>query len=303
MPTRGIGLGRDAGSFIALCRNVDERVIFAQFFDDVRRLQAFVDFRCNLQVRFVTSQLPAMRGPAGTVGIGRQATRRARRGPALLRRAAGHQRQAGAQAPDGNQQRTAGEGARLRLTRRNHHWRLLLSRLVQGRAASVTPLRSCATVDQRARGVAGFLERAWSRPAPRGWWHTGRSSRCSVRARPAPPARPGPCRRSQSAERALEPPRPPCRHARPRRTRARPGAADSPSLAARSPWPVRRPCPGCARIGIAAVGADQAIDHQLQRRGRLVPVHRRDDQDPVGGDPARIDLVHPVPACPSAWFG
>src|SRR5678810_72259 len=43
------------GSFIALCRNVDERVIFAQFFDDVRRLQSFVDFRCHLQVSVITS--------------------------------------------------------------------------------------------------------------------------------------------------------------------------------------------------------------------------------------------------------
>jgi hypothetical protein len=41
--------------FTALCRNVDERVIFAQFFDSVRRLQAFVDFRCNLQVSMTTS--------------------------------------------------------------------------------------------------------------------------------------------------------------------------------------------------------------------------------------------------------
>jgi probable addiction module antidote protein len=36
--------------FTQLCRNVDERVIFSQFFDDVRRLQAFVDFRTNLHV-------------------------------------------------------------------------------------------------------------------------------------------------------------------------------------------------------------------------------------------------------------
>lgn len=43
--------------FTALCRNVDERVIFAQFFDSVRRLQAFVDFRCNLQVSTTTSAL------------------------------------------------------------------------------------------------------------------------------------------------------------------------------------------------------------------------------------------------------
>ena len=43
--------------FTSLCRNVDERVIFAQFFDSVRRLQAFVDFRCNLQVSTTTSGL------------------------------------------------------------------------------------------------------------------------------------------------------------------------------------------------------------------------------------------------------
>lgn len=43
--------------FTTLCRNVDQRVIFAQFFDSVRRLQAFVDFRCNLQVSTATSAL------------------------------------------------------------------------------------------------------------------------------------------------------------------------------------------------------------------------------------------------------
>lgn len=42
--------------FIALCHNVDQRVIFAQFFDNVRRLQAFVDFRCNLQVSTTTAK-------------------------------------------------------------------------------------------------------------------------------------------------------------------------------------------------------------------------------------------------------
>ena len=31
-------------------------------------------------------------------------------------------------------------------------------------------------------------------------------------------------------------------------------------------------------IGVAPVGAHQAVDHQLQRRGGLVPVHRRHDQ-------------------------
>jgi len=45
--------------FTALCRNVDQRVMFAQFFDAVRRLQAFVDFRCQLEVSTTTARLPA----------------------------------------------------------------------------------------------------------------------------------------------------------------------------------------------------------------------------------------------------
>ena len=48
------------------------------------------------------------------------------------------------------------------------------------------------------------------------------------------------------------------------------------------------------RVGIAAVGADQPVHHQLQRRGHLIPVHRRDDHDAVRRDPHRIDVVHPV---------
>ena len=51
---------------------------------------------------------------------------------------------------------------------------------------------------------------------------------------------------------------------------------------------------GARRIGIAAVGADQPVHHQLQRRGDLVPVHRRDDHDAVRRHPHRIDVVHPV---------
>lgn len=45
--------------FTALCRNVDERVMFAQFFDAVRRLQAFVEFRCHLEVTTTAARLPA----------------------------------------------------------------------------------------------------------------------------------------------------------------------------------------------------------------------------------------------------
>ncbi|MEO6154263.1 MAG: hypothetical protein ABIP16_00870 [Thermomonas sp.] len=43
--------------FIALCPNVDQRVIVAQFFDEVRRLQAFSDFRSNILVRRITAPL------------------------------------------------------------------------------------------------------------------------------------------------------------------------------------------------------------------------------------------------------
>ena len=42
--------------FTTLCGNVDERVIFSQFFDDVRRLQAFVDFRTDLHVGLMTQR-------------------------------------------------------------------------------------------------------------------------------------------------------------------------------------------------------------------------------------------------------
>lgn len=45
------------GQFVTLCRNVDERVMFAQFFDNVRRLHAFVEFRSNLQISIMTSKL------------------------------------------------------------------------------------------------------------------------------------------------------------------------------------------------------------------------------------------------------
>ncbi|WP_036170441.1 hypothetical protein [Noviluteimonas dokdonensis] len=42
------------GHFTSLCRNVDQRVILSQFFDDVRRLASFVDFRSDLQAQMTT---------------------------------------------------------------------------------------------------------------------------------------------------------------------------------------------------------------------------------------------------------
>src|SRR4249919_2174204 len=42
------------GHFTSLCRNVDQRVILSQFFDDVRRLSSFVDFRSELQAQMTT---------------------------------------------------------------------------------------------------------------------------------------------------------------------------------------------------------------------------------------------------------
>src|SRR5437867_1772252 len=56
-------------------------------------------------------------------------------------------------------------------------------------------------------------------------------------------------------------------------------------------------------IRIAAVGTDEAIHHQLQRARRLVPVHRRDDHDAMRGNPAWIDLVHPVVHLPHGVIG
>src|SRR5262245_38101058 len=47
-------------------------------------------------------------------------------------------------------------------------------------------------------------------------------------------------------------------------------------------------------IWIAAVGAHETVDHELERRWRLVPVDRTHDHDAVRGDPLRIDFVHPV---------
>src|SRR4051812_41342970 len=47
-------------------------------------------------------------------------------------------------------------------------------------------------------------------------------------------------------------------------------------------------------IGIAAVGANQAVDHQLQPRGCLVPVDRTDDHDPMRCRPHWINVNHPV---------
>ena len=42
------------GHFTALCRNVDQRVILSQFFDDVRRLSAFIEFRTKLLAQRTT---------------------------------------------------------------------------------------------------------------------------------------------------------------------------------------------------------------------------------------------------------
>ena len=42
--------------FTHLCQSVDERVIFSQFFDDVRRLQAFVDFRTDFHCDLMTQR-------------------------------------------------------------------------------------------------------------------------------------------------------------------------------------------------------------------------------------------------------
>src|SRR5665213_1332779 len=51
---------------------------------------------------------------------------------------------------------------------------------------------------------------------------------------------------------------------------------------------------GRGRVGVAAIGADQAVDHQLQHARRLIPIDWRQDHDAVGRRPARVDVRHPV---------
>src|SRR5215813_5156213 len=51
---------------------------------------------------------------------------------------------------------------------------------------------------------------------------------------------------------------------------------------------------GQSRIRIAAVRTDQAVDHQLQRAGRLVPMDRAEDHHAMCGDPTRINFRHPI---------
>lgn len=41
--------------FMQVCRSVDERIIFAQFFDGVRRLRAFAEFHRDLQITFASA--------------------------------------------------------------------------------------------------------------------------------------------------------------------------------------------------------------------------------------------------------
>ena len=132
--------------------------------------------------------------------------------------------------------------------------------------------------------------------APRGSSRRARSSRCmrssrALRAGVDQPHPVEPVARARAA--ALR-----CRrrrHARRRRTRARPDASDTASRRARAPWPSPAFLPAVRRrVGIAAVGADQPVDHQLQHARRLVPVDRRDDHHAVRRRPALVDLGHPV---------
>jgi hypothetical protein len=55
------------------------------------------------------------------------------------------------------------------------------------------------------------------------------------------------------------------------------------------------------RVRISAIGADEAIHHQLQWRRDLILVHQRDDHDPMCRHPHRIDLVFDEPMIGSRW--
>ena len=48
------------------------------------------------------------------------------------------------------------------------------------------------------------------------------------------------------------------------------------------------------RIGIPAIRADEPVHHELQHARCLIPMDGGHDHHAMGGDPARIELVHPV---------
>src|SRR5713226_8999979 len=48
------------------------------------------------------------------------------------------------------------------------------------------------------------------------------------------------------------------------------------------------------RVRIAAIGANQSVDHELERTRCLIPVDRANNHDALGGYPTRIDFRHPV---------
>lgn len=56
--------------FMALCRDIDERVQFGQFFDTVRQLQGYVDFRSTLLVASTTARVDHADGELCTLFAG-----------------------------------------------------------------------------------------------------------------------------------------------------------------------------------------------------------------------------------------
>jgi hypothetical protein len=48
------------------------------------------------------------------------------------------------------------------------------------------------------------------------------------------------------------------------------------------------------RVGVAAVGAHQSVNHELEWAGCLVPVHGRQNDDAMRSSPALINFSHPV---------
>lgn len=48
------------------------------------------------------------------------------------------------------------------------------------------------------------------------------------------------------------------------------------------------------RDWVTAIGADQAVNHQLERAGALIPIHGCDDDHCMSGGPALVDFCHPI---------
>ena len=59
---------------------------------------------------------------------------------------------------------------------------------------------------------------------------------------------------------------------------------------------------GRGRVWVPAIGANGAVHHELERARDLIPMDGCDDHDPMGRDPAGIEVVHPIVDLPEVMI-